>query len=93
MVTRSKSLWQWYISTNIMFLNIIHGPAYEEGHTICWNEAKVLQIEPNSTYRKYKESAHVSLIHHPISQTSLDISPIWSAIFTVEVKKLQLSPV
>jgi hypothetical protein len=29
-------------------------------HEICWNEAKVLQIEPNTTYRKYKESAHVS---------------------------------
>jgi predicted transcriptional regulator len=30
--------------------------AYEEGHRICWNEAKALQIEPNTTYRKYKES-------------------------------------
>jgi predicted GIY-YIG superfamily endonuclease len=30
--------------------------AYEEGHKICQNEAKVLQIEPNTTYRKYKES-------------------------------------
>jgi hypothetical protein len=26
--------------------------AYEEGHKICWNEARVLQIEPNTTYRK-----------------------------------------
>jgi hypothetical protein len=26
---------------------------YEEGHKICWNEAKVLQIEPNTTYRKH----------------------------------------
>jgi hypothetical protein len=25
---------------------------YEEGHKICWNEAKVLQIEPNTAYRK-----------------------------------------
>jgi hypothetical protein len=33
--------------------------AYEEGHKICLNEAQVLQIEPNTTYRKYKES-HVS---------------------------------
>jgi hypothetical protein len=28
--------------------------AYEEGHSICWNEVKVFQIEPNPTYRKYK---------------------------------------
>jgi hypothetical protein len=33
-----------------------------------------LQVEPNTTYRKYKESAHVSLVDHPISQASLDIS-------------------
>jgi DNA-binding transcriptional regulator YhcF (GntR family) len=41
--------------------------AYAEGHKICWNEAKILQIEPNTTYRKYKEFAHMSLIDHPIS--------------------------
>jgi hypothetical protein len=40
--------------------------AYEEGHKICWNEAKVLQIAPNTTYRKYKESAQMSLVDHPI---------------------------
>jgi predicted GIY-YIG superfamily endonuclease len=56
--------------------------ACEEEHKICWKEAKVLQIEPNTTYtyRKYKESAHMSLIDHPISQPSLDISPIWTPI-------------
>jgi hypothetical protein len=44
--------------------------AYEEGHRICWNEAKVLQIESNTTYRKYKESVPMSLVDHPISQPS-----------------------
>jgi hypothetical protein len=34
--------------------------AYKEGHKVCWNEAKVLQIDLNTTYRKYKESAHMS---------------------------------
>jgi hypothetical protein len=34
--------------------------AYEEGHKMCWNEENVLQIEPNTTYRKYKESVHIS---------------------------------
>jgi hypothetical protein len=51
--------------------------AYEEGHRICWKGAKVLQIESNTTYRKYKEAAHMSLLDHPISQPNLDISPIW----------------
>jgi hypothetical protein len=66
---------------------------YEEGHKICSEEVKVLQIEPNSTYRKYKLSAHVSLVDHPISQPSLDISPIWTPFIAAEVRELQLCPV
>jgi hypothetical protein len=53
----------------------------------------MLQIEPNTTYRKYKETAHMSLLDHPISQPSLDISPIWTPVITAEVKELQLHPV
>jgi hypothetical protein len=26
--------------------------AYKEGHKMCWKQAKVLQIESNTTYRK-----------------------------------------
>jgi hypothetical protein len=29
--------------------------AYEEGHKICWKEANVLQMEPITTYGKYKD--------------------------------------
>jgi hypothetical protein len=47
---------------------------------------KVLQIEPNTTYQKYKEFIHMSLIDHLISQPSLDISPIWTPIITAEAK-------
>jgi hypothetical protein len=64
--------------------------AHEEGHKICWNKARVLQIEPNITYRKYKESTHMSLLDHPISQPSSDISPIWTLVIAAEIKKLQL---
>jgi hypothetical protein len=42
--------------------------AYEEDQKIYWKEAKVLQIEPNTTYGKYKESVHMSLVTHPASQ-------------------------
>jgi hypothetical protein len=49
--------------------------AYDEGHKTCRKEAKVLQIEPNTTCRKCKESAHICLIDHPISEPSLDIFP------------------
>jgi hypothetical protein len=34
--------------------------AYKEGHKICWKEVKVLWIEPNTTYSKYKESTYIS---------------------------------
>jgi hypothetical protein len=27
-LVRSKSLWQWYINTNVMFLDMIHRPAF-----------------------------------------------------------------
>jgi hypothetical protein len=53
-------------------------------------EAKVLQIEPNTTYRKYKDSAYMSLIDHPITQPSVDRSPVWAPIITAEVENLQL---
>jgi hypothetical protein len=42
-----------------------------------WDEARVLEVESNSRYRKYKESAHMACSVNPISQPSLDISPIW----------------
>jgi hypothetical protein len=66
---------------------------YEEGQKLCWKEAKVLQIEPNTTYRKYRESAHVSVVENPISQPSLDISPIWTPVIAAEVRKLEHHPV
>jgi hypothetical protein len=46
--------------------------AFEEGHQISWNEAKILQIEVNSRQRKYKESAHMACMENPISQPSLE---------------------
>jgi hypothetical protein len=46
-----------------VFLDIIHRPVL------------YLKQQPNTTYRKYKKSAHLSLVEHPIRQPSLDISP------------------
>jgi hypothetical protein len=56
-------------------------------------EAKVMRNEPNTTYRKYKESADMSLAAHPISKPRLDIYPIWTPIIAAEERKLQLSSV
>jgi hypothetical protein len=52
------------------------------------NVSSFVLIEPNNTYRKYKEFAHMSQIDHPISQPSLDISPVWTSVITAEVRKL-----
>jgi hypothetical protein len=35
----------------------------------------------------------MSLLDHPISQSSSDISPIWAPVITAEVKELQLRQV
>jgi hypothetical protein len=51
--------------------------AYEEGNRVGWDDARVLEIESNSRYRKYKRSAHMACLTSPISQSSLGISPIW----------------
>jgi predicted GIY-YIG superfamily endonuclease len=63
--------------------------AYEEGHRVGWDEAGILEIESNSRYRKYKESAHMACLNNPISQPSLDISTIWIPLTSDEVSKSQ----
>jgi hypothetical protein len=35
----------------------------------------------------------MSLLDHPISEPSLDISPIWTPVIATQVRKLQLRPV
>jgi hypothetical protein len=57
---------------------------YEEGHRIQWKEAKAVQIETNNICRKYKETAHMACITNPISQLSLEISPIWIPLIQEE---------
>jgi predicted GIY-YIG superfamily endonuclease len=42
---------------------------YEEGHRVGWEEARVSEIESNSRYRKYKESAHMACLTKPDEPT------------------------
>jgi hypothetical protein len=65
--------------------------AYEEGHKIRWKEAKVLQLQLNTTYRKHKESAHVSGRSSDQSTQLGHFSHL--VIITAEDRKLQLRPV
>jgi hypothetical protein len=65
----------------------------QEGHSLCWKEAKVLQIKPDATYREYKESTHVSLVDHLINQHSSNTSFMWTPIIAAEVRKACACPV
>jgi hypothetical protein len=57
---------------------------------VGWDEARTLEIESNSRYRKYKELAHMACLTNPISQPSLDISPIWISLISNVVSKSQV---
>jgi hypothetical protein len=61
--------------------------SYEENHKICAKQVKVLQIEPNTTYRKYKKFALTSLVDHSVSESILDIYRIRTPIMAPEVSK------
>jgi hypothetical protein len=63
--------------------------AYEEGHNVSWDEATILEVESNSRYKKYKESAHMACLTNPNSQPSLGSSPIWFLLSSNEVSNIQ----
>jgi hypothetical protein len=58
--------------------------AYEVCHRVGTDEASILEIESKSRYRKYKELAHMACLTNPISQLSLDFSPIWIPLISNE---------
>jgi hypothetical protein len=53
------------------------------------DEAKAIQKEPNTIYRKYKESAHMAYLENTTSQRSLEMSPFWLPIIKDEIKGIQ----
>jgi hypothetical protein len=79
-IGRPLSSWLWEHRHNLQQGHLeklkLAQNAYEEGHRVGWDDARILDIERNSGYRKYKGSAHMACSTNPISQTSLDISPI-----------------
>jgi hypothetical protein len=64
--------------------SVLH--AYQEYYK-NFGKKRFLQTEPNTTCRKHQEPAHMSLIDHPISQPSLDTSPIWTPVIAAKIKK------
>lgn len=56
--------------------------AYEEGNMFDRIQASFLQCEPNATYRKYKETAHMPCSNNPINQSNL-VTPVPSIWFSL----------
>jgi hypothetical protein len=65
--------------------------AYVEDYRVIWDEARILEIESNSRFRKYNESSHMTCLTNPISQPSLDVSPIWNPLISDEDTKSKRS--
>jgi hypothetical protein len=65
--------------------------ASEEGHRVCWDEAKISDIQSNNRYMRYKELAHMASLTNPISLPSLNISPIWILLNSSEVRNSEIS--
>jgi hypothetical protein len=63
--------------------------AYGEGHSVGWDEARILKTESNSMYRKYEESARMACLTNPINKPSFDISPIWIPFISDDDSNLQ----
>jgi hypothetical protein len=62
--------------------------AHEEGHMVGWDEARILEIESNSRYRKYKKLAHVTCLTNALRHLSLDSSPVWIPLINNEISML-----
>jgi hypothetical protein len=62
--------------------------AYEEGNMFDWTQASFLQCEPNATYRKYKETAHMPCSNNPISKPSLEttVPSVWFSLIGEELR-------
>jgi hypothetical protein len=48
--------------------------AHEEGQHIKWDAAKAIQKESSTTYRKYKESAHMAYMENMMSTQPGDVT-------------------
>jgi hypothetical protein len=59
--------------------------AYEEGQRVGFDEARILEIESNHRFRKYKESAHMACSTNTISEPTLDFSRIWIPLISNEL--------
>jgi hypothetical protein len=61
----------------------------KDSHRVGWNVARILEIESNTMYSKYMQSAHVAHLTNLISQPSLDISSIQMPLIINDISNSQ----
>jgi hypothetical protein len=66
--------------------NIWAKHAHKDSHIVGWDKTRILEIESNTRYIKYKESAHMACLTIQSSQPNLGIYPIWIPLSSNEVK-------
>jgi hypothetical protein len=54
-----------YAAMKLGLFNWNYHQVSEEGHGVGWSEARILKIETNSKYRKYKELALMAGLTNP----------------------------
>jgi hypothetical protein len=79
----------WGTGKNIGHLerSILAQHSFEKNRCIVWMEAKILEVEINSVYKKYKEAAYLSCSQKPINKPNNKISPIWYTLISRELSK------
>jgi hypothetical protein len=51
--------------------------AWDNNHTFNWEEAKILHQEQHNHKRNFIEGELIKLHENPISQSSVEIRPLW----------------
>lgn len=61
--------------------------AWENDHKFKWEEAKILHHESHYYKRKFVEGALIKLHEKPISQSSIDVRPLWIPLLKQHFKQ------
>ena len=66
---------------------------WSESHKMCWDEARIIHREPHFYKRKVIEASYIKLADQPISQSSVEIRPLWLPLLRKELKRREINPV
>jgi predicted GIY-YIG superfamily endonuclease/uncharacterized protein (UPF0335 family) len=65
---------------------------WSENHNMLWDEASIIHREPHFYKRKVIEASYIKLADQPISQSSVEIRPLWLPVLKNELKRREPKP-